>query len=195
MTKMIAMILAALLFVAGIGALAVGITWGMDKVTSGHIYGAPVEDTSRDNTNIVWMSLRPDEVFYAEPDGTTNYLQVGFDPQGYMRWRVGTVRRKRRAGGSDSEPVEGPAPRTKAELLGEWTHLNILGQLMLNAPASEIEAMVPDSIRGCASLIGVPENEYIGVRDYFRVLAVLRRRWADAMLDKMTQTRAEAEHA
>ena len=101
MTKMIAMILAASLFAAGIGAVVVGITWGLDKATSGHIYGAPAVDTSRDNTNIVWMTLRPDEVFYAEPDGTTNYMQVGFDPQGYMRWRVGTVRRKRRSGAGE----------------------------------------------------------------------------------------------
>jgi hypothetical protein len=51
-----------------------------------------------------------------------------------------------------------------------------------HAPAQEIADMCPSTARGCEQLLGLGELSYSAEEHYFDVLAVLRCRWADAML-------------
>lgn len=53
---------------------------------------------------------------------------------------------------------------------------------MVVAPAAEIEIMIPDSIGECAKLLGITADEYSYSLHYLKILTMMRRRWAQAMI-------------
>lgn len=53
---------------------------------------------------------------------------------------------------------------------------------MLAAPAAEIEAMSPKTIKECADLLGISPGEYNDNKHYPIIIAKMRKRWAQAML-------------
>ncbi len=64
---------------------------------------------------------------------------------------------------------------------GRWAHgMSIRDVFVAAAPATEIADMTPQSIEGCAKLLGI--SEYHGEYHFVQVLAKLRGMWADAML-------------
>lgn len=54
--------------------------------------------------------------------------------------------------------------------------------LMAHAPAAEIVSSVPTTMKKCAELLGVSEEEFHSEGSHFQVLAKLRAQWADAIL-------------
>ena len=53
---------------------------------------------------------------------------------------------------------------------------------MIAAPTSEIEAMMPTTIKECASMLRITPEEYDNSTDYPILIAKMRRKWAQAML-------------
>jgi hypothetical protein len=53
---------------------------------------------------------------------------------------------------------------------------------MVHAPATEIDAIAPDTVAGCASYLNMAETDYNSRQHYHLVLAKARALWADAML-------------
>ena len=62
--------------------------------------------------------------------------------------------------------------------------MNELLTYMLAAPASEIEAMSPKTIKECAGLLGISWEEYDNSKHYPIIIARMRRHWAQAMLQE-----------
>jgi len=54
--------------------------------------------------------------------------------------------------------------------------------VMLQAPASEIDAMIPDDHEEAAKMINLDPDYYKGTQHYYLVLANARRNWALAMV-------------
>lgn len=53
---------------------------------------------------------------------------------------------------------------------------------MFAAPATEIEAMIPHTVKECASLLGIHYDDYDDSKHYPIIVAKMRRRWAQAMI-------------
>ena len=62
---------------------------------------------------------------------------------------------------------------------------------MIHAPAAEIADMVPADFTELAAVAGLTTEQYIGHVHYVHVLAVLRARWADAMIAELKKERAK----
>ena len=74
-----------------------------------------------------------------------------------------------------------PAVNDKMGWAGAQQGMTLRDYFMAHAPRGEILDMCPTDSKGCAALIGIPPEAYT-VDHYPRLLAVLRGRWADAML-------------
>ena len=66
-----------------------------------------------------------------------------------------------------------------------YTHgMSLRDYMMIHAPASEIDALIPDKIGDLAKFVGKFPPDYKAERDYPVAIAKARGIWADAMLRK-----------
>lgn len=84
--------------------------------------------------------------------------------------------------GGAAFPVPGLSNLPNGEFLHPTNGMSLREYLMAHAPASEIQGLVPGTGAKCAASIGVPVSEYKFEVHYAEVLAVARRKWADAMI-------------
>jgi len=59
----------------------------------------------------------------------------------------------------------------------------LLLHYMLLAPTSEIDAMVPSTVRECAEILHIPQESYSNSIHYVKIVAKMRKYWAQAVMD------------
>lgn len=81
------------------------------------------------------------------------------------------------------------------ELASAWSGhpesgMSLRDYFIVHAPAEEIGEIAPDTVGGCARLLGMESSDYQGEIHYVLVLAKVRAMWADAMLAERDKAEA-----
>ena len=74
-----------------------------------------------------------------------------------------------------------------------WPGLTKREYFAVHAPAKEIEDNGPNTLRECAAYLGISESEYAkdGASHYRSIVADLRSKWADALLEALAKGAAK----